>query len=243
MTGHAASFRACARAVASKVLACASLVAAALVAQALPGKRRRRLVRHRRYANPATEIVSSGGVLRGTINLTEQFIAMPQPGDTNCTQRPSQLVRIFQGYQGLVDPVMPPPNQPPALKPGGAGADAARASLGDVVQLSFINQVNQNNFDQNLDIEKCTAGGAGRRDLSEGRERRGCRTACTHRARRISISTARIPARRAPATSLSDDPPAAARPPGQPDDAGDASSTQSFEQFFDLCARMLQRIR
>ena len=154
MTGRAASFRTACVEKAQRTLACGSLVAAALVAQVLPGEAQVTCAPPA-YANPGTEIVSSGGALQGTINLTEQFISMPQPKDTNCTPRPSQLVRIFQGFQGVVDPPMPPPNQPPALSPVAPGP-TLRARLGDVVQLSFINQVNQNNFDQNLDIDKCT---------------------------------------------------------------------------------------
>src|ERR1043166_8427796 len=159
MTGHAASFRAARSA--REILAGASLVAAALLAQVLAAEAQTPPpCPPPAYANPATEIVTSGGVLRGTINLTEQFIPMPQPGDTNCTQRPSQLVRSLQGYQGLVDPVMPPPNQPPSLKPATPGP-TLRAQLGGIGQVSFIKQVNQNNFDLNLDLDACTELGPG----------------------------------------------------------------------------------
>jgi FtsP/CotA-like multicopper oxidase with cupredoxin domain len=158
MTGQAAVLRAMGAKSVVKKTGCAALCAAALFAQAVPGEAQTPPppCPAPAYANPATEIVSNGGgLLRGTINLTEQFIALPQPGDTNCSPRPSQIVRTFQGYNGVIDPPMPPPNQPPALKPVAPGP-TLRAKLGDIVQLSFINQVNQNNFDQNLDLNACT---------------------------------------------------------------------------------------
>ena len=95
------------------------------------------------------EIVSSGGILRGTLNLTEQFQRLPSTFGGPCNP---QLVRIFQGI-GLP----PSPNaQPPAPDyadpiPG----PTLRARLGDLVQLTFVNQVNSNRFDRNIDIDAC----------------------------------------------------------------------------------------
>ena len=185
--------------------------------------------------------MSSGGVLRGTINLTEQFIAMPQPGDTNCTPRPSQLVRIFQGFQGLVDPVMPRPDQPPTLSPVAPGP-TLRARLGDVVQLGFINQVNQNNFDQNLDIDSCTQvgqngarypGGAG--DASPN---------CLHAS---STANIHFHGTHTNPKSTGDNVYLMIRPLprdrlGVPTTPA-STLTQSFQQFFDLCGRCCATIR
>jgi FtsP/CotA-like multicopper oxidase with cupredoxin domain len=97
------------------------------------------------------EIVSSGGILKGTITLSEQFQRLPTSvaGTVSCAP---QLVRIFQGA-GL-------PPSPPAQPPASGAADpipgpTLRARLGDLVQLTFINQVNQNRFDRNFDIDAC----------------------------------------------------------------------------------------
>jgi FtsP/CotA-like multicopper oxidase with cupredoxin domain len=240
MTSNAVSSRAMRGAFAVKSLCFASTITAALVAQALPGAAQTPppcLVPA--YANPATEIVSNGGVLRGTVNLTEQFIALPQPRDTNCTPRPSQMVRIFQGYQGLVDPPMPPPNQPPVLKPVAPGP-TLRAKLGDIVQLSFINQVNQNNFDRNLDIDACTqVGQQGPTGYPQGAG--DAAPNCLHAS---STANIHFHGTHTSPKSTADNVYLMIRPlprdiQGNPTVPAKAL-TQSFEGFFDLCARILQ---
>src|ERR1043166_2173481 len=237
MTGRAASFRAACVESAQRILACGSLVAAALVAQALPGAAQTPCPAPA-YANPATEIVSSGGVLRGTINLTEQFIPMPQPGDTNCTQRPSQLVRVLQGFQGLVDPAMPPPNQPPILSPVAPGP-TLRARLGDVVQLGFINQVNQNNFDQNLDINNCTEVGQNGAKYPGGAG--DALPNCLHAS---STANIHFHGTHTSPKSTGDNVYLMIRPLPR-DRLGNPTTpakelTKSFQQFFDLCATVLR---
>jgi len=97
------------------------------------------------------EIVSTGGILKGMINLTEEFQRMPRSKDGKVTCAP-QLVRIFQG-EGL-------PPAPPAQKPDPNLRDplpgpTLRARVGDLVQLTFVNQVNSNRFDKNIDLDKC----------------------------------------------------------------------------------------
>jgi FtsP/CotA-like multicopper oxidase with cupredoxin domain len=98
------------------------------------------------------EIASSGGILRGTINLSEQFIRLPSSVGGVATCAP-QLVRTFQGA-GL------PPS--PSVQPPAAGyADpmpgpTLRARVGELVQLTLVNQVNSNRFDRNIDLEECT---------------------------------------------------------------------------------------
>ena len=238
MTSHAASSRAVRGAVVVKSLCCVSVIAAALVAQVRPGEAQAPPCPAPAYANPATEIISSGGLLRGTVNLTEQFIALPQPRDTNCTPRPSQIVRIFQGYQGLVDPVMPPPNQPPALKPVAPGP-TLRAKLGDIVQLSFINQVNQNNFDRNLDIDACTQVGQGGSVYPQGAK--DVDPNCLHAS---STANIHFHGTHTSPKSTADNVYLMIRPVPR-DIQGNLTVptkalTQSFEDFFGLCARILQ---
>ena len=237
MTGHAASFRTVHRGPVAKSLGYASLLSAALVAQVLPSEAQTTCL-PLPFSNPAQEIVTSGGVLRGTINLTEQFIPMPQRGDTNCAPpRPSQLVRILQGFQGLVDPVMPPFDQPPPLKPAAPGP-TLRAQLGDVVQLSFINQVNQNNFDQNLDIEECTQLGQGGSTYPNGAG--DAPPNCLHAS---STSNIHFHGTHTSPKSTADNVYLMIRPLPR-DRVGKPTTpakelTQSFGDFFDLCARVL----
>jgi FtsP/CotA-like multicopper oxidase with cupredoxin domain len=102
------------------------------------------------------EFVSSDGILRGTINLKEEFRRLP-PAQAGAPCR-GALVRVFTG-EGL-------PLVPPAAKPFPGYADAIpgptlRARVGDLVQLKFLNSINPNRFDDNLDIEACTEVGKG----------------------------------------------------------------------------------
>ena len=100
------------------------------------------------------EIVAANGVLTGTIKLTEDF----QRVATTTGNCPGGLLRIFQGegvpaptpirpvVRGFTDPFPGP---------------TLRTRLGDLVQLTLINEVNQNRFDQNLDVNECTEVGQG----------------------------------------------------------------------------------
>ena len=196
MTGNAASFGPV-RAEFAKNLGGAALVAAALVTQSLPSAAQTPCPSPA-YRNPTTEIVSSQQVLLGTINLTEQFIPMPQPGDTNCTPRPSQLVRVFQGYQGNVTPPTPPPGQPPILTQPVPGRRCGRASATSCSSASSTRSTRTISISTSISMPVPRWGRTVRpiRD----RQRMRCRTACTHRARRTSISTERTPARKAPPT-------------------------------------------
>ena len=109
------------------------------------------------------EFVSSGGVLKGTVILTEerQRIATsvtapmtsttPPPGTVtvDCLET---LVRIFRG-QGL-------PPQPKAKPESSSATDpipgpTLRAKVGDLVQLGFVNLVDSSRFDRNFDLDKC----------------------------------------------------------------------------------------
>lgn len=237
MTGIAAPFRAMHRGPVEKSLGYASILSAALIAQVLSAEAQTPCL-PLPFANPAIEITSTGGVLRGTINLTEQSIPMPQRGDTNCTPRPSQLVRVFQGYPGLIDPPMPPLDQPPPLKPAAPGP-TLRAQLGDVVQLGFINQVNQNNFDENLDIETCTALGENGSTYPNGAG--DASPNCLHAS---STSNIHFHGTHTSPKSTADNVYLMIRPLprdrlGKPTTPV-AELTQSFGDWFDLCAKVLK---
>jgi len=97
------------------------------------------------------ELVSSGGVLKGTINLAEDFVRMPTSlaGAVTCAP---QLVRTFRG-QGLPPS---PPAQPAANIADPIPGPTLRARVGELVQLTFVNQVNSNRFDANFDRDACT---------------------------------------------------------------------------------------
>ncbi len=92
------------------------------------------------------EIVSSGGVLKGTVTLTEEFQLLPRTaaGSANCAQ---QLVRAFRaGNPQLLPPNAPPPGPPVDPVPG----PTLRAKVGERVELSFVNAVYANRFDLNF---------------------------------------------------------------------------------------------
>ena len=92
---------------------------------------------------PHRDRVRSDGVLRGTVNLTEQFIALPLSRATPTARAPRRLVRVLPGLQRR-PPIRPmPPPISRRAEADRAGADAA-GELGDLVQLTFINQVNPN---------------------------------------------------------------------------------------------------
>jgi FtsP/CotA-like multicopper oxidase with cupredoxin domain len=95
------------------------------------------------------EIVSSGGILRGTLNLTEQFQRVPSTFGGPCAP---QLMRVFQGAGLPPSPTAQPP-APDYADP--IPAPTLRARVGDLVQLTFVNQVNSNRFDRNIDIDAC----------------------------------------------------------------------------------------
>jgi FtsP/CotA-like multicopper oxidase with cupredoxin domain len=86
------------------------------------------------------EIVSSGGVLKGIVTLTEEFQRLPPTaaGSTNCAQ---QLLRAFR-------PGIPLPAPNALLDP--VPGPTLRAKVGELVQLSFVNLVDANRFDRNV---------------------------------------------------------------------------------------------
>jgi FtsP/CotA-like multicopper oxidase with cupredoxin domain len=100
------------------------------------------------------EIVSDKGVLKGTVILTQEDQRMPTSDDGGATQMTCapQLVRVFRG-DGL--PPAPPaqPEAPGLIDP--MPGPTLRARVGDIVQLRFVNEVDPNRFDKDLDIDAC----------------------------------------------------------------------------------------
>jgi FtsP/CotA-like multicopper oxidase with cupredoxin domain len=107
---------------------------------------------------------ATNNVLEGTIYLKEQFQRMPpaQQDDAKCL---GELLRYFKGMKkdgSALDPV--PPAQPPDPKyVDGIPGPTLRARVGDRVQLTFINEVDANRFDNNVDINACVRVGEGGR--------------------------------------------------------------------------------
>jgi FtsP/CotA-like multicopper oxidase with cupredoxin domain len=99
------------------------------------------------------ELVSTNGILRGTILLTDQERRLAfrwPPGRNNVPGKPGltyrcepQFVRVYHGG--------------PALPKGGTEypdpipAPTLRARVGDIIQLTFLNQIDPGNFGQNID--------------------------------------------------------------------------------------------
>jgi FtsP/CotA-like multicopper oxidase with cupredoxin domain len=104
------------------------------------------------------EIRSDKGVLKGTVILTQEFqrIATSTGGGTpTCVP---QLVRAFRanGAPPAPSALPPPPNMLDPI-PG----PTLRARVGDLVQLAFVNEVDSNRFNRNLDIDACIQVGQG----------------------------------------------------------------------------------
>ena len=105
---------------------------------------------------PVLERSDTGKVLEGTIFLKERFQRLPpaQPGATDCL---GDLLRYFTAIKADGTPLEPPPPATPA-NPQYADASPGptlRARVGDLVKLSFVNEVNSNRFDNNVDIDVC----------------------------------------------------------------------------------------
>jgi FtsP/CotA-like multicopper oxidase with cupredoxin domain len=98
------------------------------------------------------ELVSQGGVLRGTVVLQDTPQRMDLGvGNDQCVP---QFVRNFQGlnavppaYAGIAPAPAPPATQYADPSPG----PTLRAQLGDKVQLTFINQINPGDFGDSID--------------------------------------------------------------------------------------------
>ena len=109
---------------------------------------------------PPQLVRSDNKVLEGAIHLKERHQRMPpgKPGDTKCL---GDIFRYFKGVaKGIegegqeLDPV--PSAQPPATSfPDPIPGPTLRARVGDRVQLTFVNEVDANRFDKNVDIGAC----------------------------------------------------------------------------------------
>ena len=119
------------------------------------------------------ELVSSGGKLRATIVLTDEqqrltFKTPPNaaPSDTNVIKCAPQYVRVFKGVGA-----MPPLPKPTADYPDPMPGPTLRARLGDLVQLTFLNQINPANFGDSIDRGD-TNNGSGCDESSNGYPRK-----------------------------------------------------------------------
>ncbi len=99
------------------------------------------------------ELISSGGKLRATLMLVDEqqrmtFKTPPgaAPSDTNVIKCAPQYVRAFKGF-GATPPLPKPTSDYPDPMPG----PTLRARLGDMVELTFLNQVNPANFGNSID--------------------------------------------------------------------------------------------
>jgi FtsP/CotA-like multicopper oxidase with cupredoxin domain len=101
---------------------------------------------------------SANKVLKGTIILSEEFQRLPTSSKGKNVTCAPQIVRMFRADGA--------PPTPPAQKPAQGYNDpipgpTLRARVGDLIQLSFVNEVNSNRFDKNIDIDACTSVGQG----------------------------------------------------------------------------------
>jgi len=77
---------------------------------------------------------------KGTISLAEEFQRLPPTaaGNANC---PQQLMRVYR-------PGLPPPPSNEWVDP--VPGPTLRAHVGELVQLTFVNEVDANRFDRNV---------------------------------------------------------------------------------------------
>lgn len=110
------------------------------------------------------EIVSSGGKLRGTLLLSDQQQWMPSrvpasaPSDQSRSQCVPQYVRMFRESGAVASTASSPGGVPGTYalpRPG----PTLRARVGDLVQLTFVNQINASNFGASMDRGETGKGG------------------------------------------------------------------------------------
>ena len=99
------------------------------------------------------ELVSSNGKLRATLLLTAEqqrltFKTPPNaaPSDSNVIKCAPQYVRVFKGI-GAMPPLPKPTGDYPDPMPG----PTLRARVGDLIQLTFLNQINPADFGDSID--------------------------------------------------------------------------------------------
>ena len=99
------------------------------------------------------EIVSADGRLRGLVVLwdaQESFQVSTNNGQAKCVP---QLLRFFQNHE----PGPPDPDKVLVPLPG----PTLRAKLGDIVQLTFLNQIDPLDYGNSLDLGKCDSSSTG----------------------------------------------------------------------------------
>ena len=99
------------------------------------------------------EIVSANGRLRGLVVLSdaqESFQFIDKNGNAKCVP---QLLRFYQNHESGP----PDPNKVMAPLPG----PTLRAKLGDIVELTFLNQIDPLDYGNSLDLGKCDSTTAG----------------------------------------------------------------------------------
>ena len=138
---------------------CAALFAAALSALAPAARAQQQSVPCPPDQQPllrVPEIASQNGVLSGIVSLSDELEAIPSrqppqmlPGDPNSKNvcQP-QRVRILRA--GIPTPA-PGGTEPAAALPNPQPGPTLRARVGDIVNLTFVNQVNPGNFPGSID--------------------------------------------------------------------------------------------
>jgi FtsP/CotA-like multicopper oxidase with cupredoxin domain len=131
-----------------------SIAAAAVLLQALPARAQWIPCPGQQDLVKVPEIVSQDGILRGTILLSDeqQRLAFKQPptkmpGEAGATTRCApQYVRVFRGIGAV-----PPPPAKAGPYPDPLPGPTLRARVGDLVELTFLNQINPANFGNSID--------------------------------------------------------------------------------------------
>ena len=117
---------------------------------------------------PVPEIVSKAGKLRGTLILSDEpewmaFRVPPSaPSDSSRSQCLPQQVRTFREFGAVPNPTPAPAPSGPYSKRSFAfprPGPTLRARVGDLVELTFINQINPSNFPQSMDRGETGIGG------------------------------------------------------------------------------------
>ena len=109
---------------------------------------------NRDFVSPP-ELATEGGILRGTIVLKEESQrlhgAVSPPDGTGAVNCIEQLVRAFRGIKANGEELFPQRTGTDEPTPG----PTLRARVGDLVQLTFINQVDGPQFVGTYGIEEC----------------------------------------------------------------------------------------
>jgi FtsP/CotA-like multicopper oxidase with cupredoxin domain len=136
---------------------------------------------------PVPEIISAGGVLRGTMVLGDEQTWIPfrvptaaEPSDANTSQCVPQHVRTFREYGAVsTTAAAPPGNNYPGTYAVPRPGPTLRAKLGDIIELTFLNLINASNFPGTIDRGE-TGEGGGCDETSAGYPGRDTYPDCFH---------------------------------------------------------------